>query len=160
MCSPDSLLHTKPPLSPGTSSPVGPGVAVTAGHHEPKVAFSWPAMGPHSSMQHNTAAVQERIWQLMAGTHTKLLRAAGTDRGGCVRSHTSEYLFHPLQPLSQAPASQLPVCSSRRENTGAEAKDSRVSVQLVVLTHCLALLKSFNPSAFSSLTEKGQRIWV
>lgn len=62
-CAPLPAFCTQnPSLFPGARPPAGPGVAVTAGHHEPTVAFSWPAMGPHSSMQHNAAAVQERIW--------------------------------------------------------------------------------------------------
>lgn len=75
--------------------------------------------------QSSCSTGEDLALQLMAGVHTELLlRAPGTHRQGCVHSHTSEHLFCPLQTLLQAPASQLPVSSSRRENVGAEAKDS------------------------------------
>lgn len=75
----------------------------------------------------------------------------GADRRGCVHPRTSEYLFCPLSP---APASRLPVSSSSRENTAAEAKDSWAPVRLLLLTHCLALLSHLTSLSLAPSLEK------
>lgn len=106
-------------------------------HCKPKVVLSCPALpalGPRSSVQHKAAAVQERTLNSFSE------QQAQTDEVVFTRTQVSIYSVLCRLSLSQAPASQLPGSSSRRENTGAEAKDSRASVRLLVLTHSLALL--------------------
>lgn len=145
---PSAGAHKSPlSLAPSRSRPAIPGKAVPAQHGKPEVVLfcpAMPALGPRSSMQHKAAAVQERIWLRDLRQECTLNsfweHQAQTDEVVFTRTQASIYLVLCRLSLSQAPASQLPVSSSRRENTGAEAKDSWVSVRLLVLIHCLALL--------------------
>lgn len=103
VCSPANLLHTKPlslPRCETSSRPWGGCHRGAPRAHGGLLLASHAATLLHAA-QCSCSAGEDLALQLMAGAHTELLlRAAGTDRRGCVRSHTSEYLFHPLQPVS------------------------------------------------------------
>lgn len=86
-----------------------------------------PARGPRSAAQHKAAAVREGIWlcnSWQGHTLSSSEHQAQTDEVVFPRTQVSIYSILYRLSRSQTPGSQLPVSSSRRENTGAEAKDS------------------------------------
>lgn len=153
------LQERSSPACRGRSPPASPGKAVKA---QPEVS---PPAQPRQPWGHAPPGSTKQL-QCRRGSgspvygrsaHWTPSRRSGADRWGCVPPRTSEYLFCPPQAASlPPPASRLPVSSSSRENTGAQAKDSWAPARLLVLTHCLALLSHFNLSVPSSLPGKGQ----
>lgn len=122
-------VHTSP-LSQGRSPPAAPGKAVMAQRLQPEVS---PPAQPCQPWGHAPPGSTKQL-QCRRGsgspvygrsTHWAPSQRTGADRRGCVHSaQASIYSVLRRLPLSPAPASWLPVSSSRSENTGAEAKDS------------------------------------
>lgn len=119
------------PLSQGRSPRAAPGKAVTAQRAKPELSPLLPSRASLGATllraaQSSCSAGEDLALQFMAGAHTGLLLSAQEQTDEVVFTRAQEGVYSVLcrLPLSQAPASRLPVSSSRRENTGAEAKDS------------------------------------
>lgn len=159
--SPLSLSHP----GYGTSPPAIPGKAVPAQHGKPEVVLFCPAslgaMLLHAA-QSSCSAGEDLALRFMAGVHTELLlRALGTDRRGCVHSHTSEYLFGPLQTASLAGARLSASHLLQQERKHGSRSQGLLSFSSAAgIESLLGLTWSFNLFAFSSLAEKGQRSWI
>lgn len=123
-------VHSSP-LSQGRSPRAAPGKAVTAQRAKPELSPLLPSRASLGATllraaQSSCSAGEDLALQFMAGAHTGLLLSAQEQTDEVVFTGAQEGVYSVLcrLPLSQAPASRLPVSSSRRENTGAEAKDS------------------------------------